>query len=68
MSSACGVSSKEDRGINSTVPARAYKCANRFVEAKAVGQQAVQKRKDFASLRAVLFETAFAEHEQSVAV
>ncbi|MGA3212255.1 MAG: winged helix-turn-helix domain-containing protein [Terriglobales bacterium] len=43
---------------------RAYKRANRFAEAKATAQRAVQRGKDSASLHALLFEVAFAEHDQ----
>ncbi len=53
-----------NRGVNYIVLARALRRANRFPEAKAVAQQAVQRGKDSPSLHAILFEIAFAEHDQ----
>jgi DNA-binding winged helix-turn-helix (wHTH) protein/tetratricopeptide (TPR) repeat protein len=50
--------------VNYIVLARALRRANRFAEAKAVAQQAVQRGKDSPSLHAILFEIAFAEHDQ----
>ena len=52
------------RGINYVVLARAYRRANRFAEAKAVGLSAVQRGKDSAGLHAILFEIAFVEYDQ----
>jgi DNA-binding winged helix-turn-helix (wHTH) protein/tetratricopeptide (TPR) repeat protein len=44
---------------------RAYKSANRFAEAKALGQEAVRQGKDCGALHALLLEIAFAEHDAS---
>jgi len=54
-----------NREINYNVLTRAYRRANRFAEARTVAQKAIQRGKDSASLHAILFETAFAEHDQS---
>jgi DNA-binding winged helix-turn-helix (wHTH) protein/tetratricopeptide (TPR) repeat protein len=54
-----------NRWFNYFILARAYECANRFTEAKAVGAQAVQRKKDPVSLHATLFEIAFAEQDES---
>lgn len=52
-----------NRPINYSVLVRAYKRANRFAEAKAVGAQAVQQKKDSVGLHASLYEIAVAEHD-----
>jgi DNA-binding winged helix-turn-helix (wHTH) protein/tetratricopeptide (TPR) repeat protein len=51
------------RGISYSVLARALKCANRFAEAKSVGQLAVARGKDSYGLHGTLFEIAFAEND-----
>ena len=53
------------RWVNYYILARAYEQTNRFAEAKAVGEQAVQRKKDRVRLHAILFEIAFAEQDQS---
>lgn len=45
------------------VLARAYKDANRFREAKSVGEEALRHGKDTMALHWVLFEVAFDEHD-----
>jgi len=52
-----------DRPINFSVLARALKRANRFSEAKRIGQQAIATGKDSAGLHASLYEIAFAEQD-----
>lgn len=54
-----------DRAINYSVLARAYKRANRFADAKRVGQQAIERKKDSAGLHASLYEIAFAEQDRA---
>jgi len=54
-----------NRGINYNVLTRAYRRANRFAEAKAVAQRAIQRGKDSASLHSELFDIAFAERDQA---
>jgi DNA-binding winged helix-turn-helix (wHTH) protein/tetratricopeptide (TPR) repeat protein len=49
--------------INSSVLARAYAHANRYIEAEAVGQQAIQKKTDSTGLHATLFQIAYAEND-----
>jgi DNA-binding winged helix-turn-helix (wHTH) protein/tetratricopeptide (TPR) repeat protein len=51
------------RAINSSVLARALVRANRFDEAKTVGQEAVQRGIDSAGLHATLFEVAAMSHD-----
>jgi DNA-binding winged helix-turn-helix (wHTH) protein/tetratricopeptide (TPR) repeat protein len=53
------------RAINSSVLARALTRANRFDEAKAVGQQAVQRKIDSSGLHATLFEIASLSHDSN---
>jgi len=53
-----------DRPINFSVLARALKRANRFAEAKQIGQQAIARGKDSSGLHASLYEIAFAEQDQ----
>jgi eukaryotic-like serine/threonine-protein kinase len=52
-----------DRGITYSVLARALMRANRFDEARSVGEQAKQRGKDSAGLHGTLFDIAFYEHD-----
>jgi DNA-binding winged helix-turn-helix (wHTH) protein/tetratricopeptide (TPR) repeat protein len=53
-----------DRAINFSVLARALMHANRFAEAKQIGDQAIAIHKDSGGLHATLYEIAFAEQDQ----
>jgi DNA-binding winged helix-turn-helix (wHTH) protein/tetratricopeptide (TPR) repeat protein len=52
-----------NRAINSSVLVRAYKRANRFVEAKSVGFDAVRRGKDSSGLHASLYELAVIDRD-----
>jgi len=54
-----------NREINYSVLARAYMRANRFADAKAIGERAVRRGKDSEGLHGTLFFIAFAEHDQN---
>ncbi|HTW78364.1 MAG TPA: winged helix-turn-helix domain-containing protein [Terracidiphilus sp.] len=54
-----------NRAINSSVLARALTRANRFDEARSVGQQAIRLGKDSSGLHATLYEIAAMSHDSN---
>ena len=52
-----------NRAINYSVLIRAYKRANRFAEAKAIGLKAIERKKDSSGVHGSLYEIAVAEKD-----